>query len=84
MEVKIVIWFDKQDPKNQGWACHLSRDEGYGFESDFSDAVDEEPDASLQELIDEALRVVPNVPADALDAKNWREDPDGYTFRVTL
>lgn len=86
MEVRIVIWYDQQDPKNQGWACHLARDngDGYGFESDFSDPVDADPEASLQELIDEALRAVRNVPADAMDAKNWRDGPDGYEFRGTL
>ncbi|MDH4187920.1 MAG: hypothetical protein OEV08_13080 [Nitrospira sp.] len=84
MDVKIRIWWDTQDRNNQGWACHLSRDEGYGFESDFSDSVDAEKDASLQELIDEALTGVRNVPTAAMAARNWRRDPDGYEFRGLL
>ena len=85
MDVKITIWWDTQDRNNEGWACHLSRDTGDGFESDFSDPVDAEKDAPLQDVIDEALTGVRNVPAAALVARNWRSDQGGgYEFRGSV
>ena len=79
-KTQIVIWWDKQDPTNHGWACAMSRDDGDGYDAIFSRAVDADEGATLQEVIEEALTDTRGVPAAALDAANWARDPDGFTF----
>jgi hypothetical protein len=78
-KTRVVIWFDRQDPQNIGWAVSVARDDGHGWESDFSGGVDVEDESGLQTVIDSALAGV-DVPADALLAANYTSQPDGHTF----